>query len=193
LKLVIASKNKNKIRELKEILADLNWQIVGMEEIGITQEIEETADTFEGNALIKASKVMELCGEITIADDSGICVEALAGAPGVYSARYSGKDATDYKNNKKLLKEMEGIKNRKAKFVCAIAVARPCGKTKVLTGEFKGEVAHEVAGSGGFGYDVLFYLPEYKMTSAQIPAQLKNKISHRAKALKKLKNYLSRV
>ena len=190
MRLIIASKNKNKIKEFKAILADTPWEVIGMEEAGIDIDVTETADTFEGNAVAKAVEVMKLCGEITVSDDSGICVEALGGAPGDYSARYFGPNATDFDNNIKLQKEMENRKNRKARFICAIAVAHPSGKTKVLTGELAGEIAHSMKGSGGFGYDVLFYLPEYKKTSAEIPAALKNKISHRAKALALLKEYL---
>lgn len=190
MKLVIATKNKGKVREIKEILAGTPWDIVSMEEAGISLDVEETADTFEGNALLKARAVMRLCGEVTVADDSGLCVDALGGAPGVYSARYAGENATDLENNLKLLRAMGNTENRKAKFVCAIAVAHPAGGEKTLRGEFHGEIAHEMRGTGGFGYDVLFYLPEYKMTSAQLEPQVKNQISHRAAALIKLKEYL---
>ena len=118
-----------------------------------------------------------------IADDSGLCVDALDGAPGVYSARYAGEHGDDLENNLLLLKNMENIENRKAKFVCAIALAFPDGKIINVEGEFHGLIDHEMKGTGGFGYDCLFYLPEYNMTSAEISAEEKNKISHRAKAL----------
>lgn len=190
MRLVVATKNKGKLKEFKEILSDTPWEVIGMEDAGVYIDIEENADTFEGNALLKADQVMKQCGEITVADDSGICVNALGGAPGVYSARYAGDNATDLENNLKLLKAMENETSRSAKFVCAIAVARPSGETKILKGEFFGEIAYDMKGSGGFGYDCLFYLPEYKKTSAEIPAELKNQISHRAKALRKLKEYL---
>ncbi|MCK9479292.1 MAG: XTP/dITP diphosphatase [Firmicutes bacterium] len=190
MKLIIASTNKGKIQEFKSILAGSDLQVIGMEEVGIAQGADETADTFEGNAMLKAKYVSALCGEAAVADDSGLCVQALGGAPGVYSARYSGENAADHDNNLKLLAEMEKETNRDAKFVCAIAVAHPNGKTQLFKGELKGKIAFEMKGKGGFGYDCLFYLPQYKMTSAEIPPELKNKISHRAKALFKLKNYL---
>ena len=190
MRLIVATKNKGKLKEFREILSDTPWEVIGMEDAGVYIDIEENADTFEGNALLKAAQVMQRCGEITVADDSGICVDALGGAPGVFSARYAGDNATDLENNLTLLKVMENEANRSAKFVCAIAVARPSGETKILKGEFSGEIAYDMKGSGGFGYDCLFYLPEYKKTSAEIPAELKNKISHRAKALRKLKEYL---
>lgn len=191
MKLVAATKNKGKLREFKAIFEGTQWEIVGMDELGIDIDVVEDADTFEGNALKKAVEIMRHCGEATVADDSGICVDALGGAPGVYSARYSGEGATDEKNNLKLLAEMEDEKNRAAKFVCAVAVAFPSGETKVLTGEFHGQIGYEMKGSGGFGYDVLFYLPQYDKTGAEIDAALKNKISHRAKALEALKEYLN--
>lgn len=191
MKLVVATKNQGKIREFKEIFSGTKYEIVSMSEMGIDEDVVEDCATFEGNALKKATEIMRVCSEITVADDSGLCVEALSGAPGIYSARYSGEGATDLKNNLKLLEAMKDEPNRNAKFVCAIAIAFPSGETKTLTGEFHGEIAHEMSGTGGFGYDVLFYLPEYNMTSAEISAELKNKISHRGKALTELKHFLS--
>ncbi|OQB14597.1 MAG: Non-canonical purine NTP pyrophosphatase [Firmicutes bacterium ADurb.Bin193] len=190
MRLVVATKNRNKLREFRQILGE-GFEVVGMDELGIDAEIVEDADTFEGNALKKATEIARLCGFTTVADDSGICVEALSGAPGVYSARYSGEGATDLSNNLKLLREMEGQENRNAKFVCAIAVVFPDGTNKILKGELHGVIDFEMKGENGFGYDVLFYLPEYKMTTAQLPPDLKNKISHRAKALGLLKEFLS--
>lgn len=191
MRLVVATKNEGKLREFKEILKGTCFEVVSMGDIGLDIDVEEDADTFEGNAVKKATQIMKACGEITVADDSGLCVEALGGAPGVYSARYSGSGATDLKNNIKLLKSMEGVENRNAKFVCAIAAAFPDGRTITVAGEFHGFIDYEMKGTGGFGYDVLFYLPEYKMTSAQIPPGLKNHISHRGKALVKLKEKLT--
>ena len=193
MRLVLATNNQGKIREFKAMLADSPWEVVGLGELGIQLDVEETADTFEGNAIIKATRAMQLSGEVAVSDDSGICVEALDGAPGVYSARYSGEGATDYQNNIKLLEMMANHANRKAKFVCAIAVVSPDNEIKTMRGEFEGEIAYSMQGSGGFGFDVLFYLSDYKMTSAQIPAELKNKISHRAKALEKLRDYLEDI
>ena len=163
MKIVIATKNRGKLQEFKAILGG---DVISMDEAGVGIDIAEDADSFEGNALKKAVEVMRLCGEVTIADDSGICVDALGGAPGVYSARYAG-NRDDAENNLKLLRDMEGKINRRAKFVCALAVAFPDGRTEIVTGEMHGEIASDMRGDGGFGYDVLFYLPEYGMTSAE--------------------------
>lgn len=190
MKLLVATKNQGKMKEFKTIFKGTSWEVVSLEDLGIDVDVEEDKETFEENALKKAVEIMKLCGEVTIADDSGICVEALDGAPGVHSSRFAGERATDMQNNLKLLKDMEGQENRKAYFYCAIAIAFPDGKTNVFTGQLDGNVAYDMHGSGGFGYDVLFELPEFNnMTSAQIPSCLKNKISHRAKALAKLKEY----
>lgn len=193
MKLVIATKNQGKVREFQDILGGLDCEILPMTEYGVDIEVVEDADSFMGNAVKKATEVMQACGEITIADDSGLVVDALDGAPGVYSARYAGEHATDLENNLKLLKNMEGIENRKARFVCAIAVAYPDGRVKTASGEFEGLIDYEMKGEGGFGYDVLFYLPEYGKTSAEIPAEVKNKISHRYKALHKISAVLKEV
>jgi XTP/dITP diphosphohydrolase len=192
LKLIVATKNAGKIREFKEILKDLGCEIVPMTECGINVDVVEDADTFLGNAIKKATEIMKLTGEITIADDSGLMVDALMGAPGVYSARYAGEHATDLENNIKLLDQMKDIAIRSARFVCTIAVAFPNGKIETAYGEMEGLIDYEMKGSGGFGYDVLFYLPEHKKTSAEIPSDVKNKISHRYKALCKLKEILRR-
>lgn len=191
MKIVIATKNEGKMREFKSIFSGTDYEVVSMSEMGVDIDVVEDCDTFEGNALKKAHEIMKACGAITVADDSGLCVDALGGAPGVYSARYSGKGATDLKNNLKLLDVMKEETNRKAKFVCAIAIVFPNGESKIFEGEFHGEIAHDMSGTRGFGYDVLFYLPEYNMTSAQISSQLKNEISHRGKALFALKEFLS--
>jgi len=187
MKLVVATKNEGKMREIRAILADTNWEVVSMKDMKIDIDVVEDKDTFEGNALKKAEEIMQICNEVTLADDSGLMVDALKGAPGVYSARYAGNDATDDDNNYKLLSAMENEKNRSARFVCALALAFPDGRREWVRGEFEGEIGYEMKGNGGFGYDVLFYLPEYNKTSAEIPAEIKNKISHRGKALQKLK------
>lgn len=189
-RIVVATKNQGKMREIKAILGDTGYEFVSMGDLGIDIDVVEDADTFLGNAEKKAVEIMKACGEITLADDSGLCVEALGGAPGVYSARYSGEGATDLKNNLLLLKNMEGVENRKAYFACAMVVAFPDGKIISHCGEFHGEIDYEMKGTGGFGYDVLFYLPQYNMTSAEISAEEKNKISHRAKALEGIKEKL---
>ena len=187
MRIVAATKNKGKIREINAILKDTPYGVISMEEIGITIDVNEDAGSFEGNAMKKAEEIMKLCGEVTLADDSGLCVDALGGAPGVYSARYAGTHGSDLDNNLLLLKNMEGVTNRTARFVCAIAVAFPDGRRICVQSTFEGEISREMKGTGGFGYDVLFYLPEYGQTAAEIPAELKNQISHRAKALQLLK------
>lgn len=191
MKIVAATKNKGKIREIKSILSGSGFEIFSMEDIGITADVVENADTFEGNALKKAVEIMKMCGEITIADDSGLVTEALGGEPGIYSARYAGSHGDDLANNLLLLKNMQGKENRNAKFVCAMAAAFPNGDTFCVTGEFHGQIGYEMKGDNGFGYDSIFYLPEYgNLSSAEISPEGKNKISHRFKALKKLKDEL---
>lgn len=193
MKIVVATKNKGKMREIKAILNDEKYEILSMEDIGIDVEVDEDADTFTGNATKKAIEIMKVCNQITLADDSGLVVDALDGAPGVYSARYAGEHGDDLENNLLLLKNMENEKNRSAKFVCAMALAFPDGKIINVEGEFHGQIDYKMKGTGGFGYDCLFYLPEYDMTSAEISAELKNEISHRAKALQMIKEKLSEI
>ncbi|MDR0406213.1 MAG: RdgB/HAM1 family non-canonical purine NTP pyrophosphatase [Clostridiales bacterium] len=199
MRLAAATKNEGKTRELRAMFADCAdgngnaYELLSMGDLGIDADVVEDADTFEGNALKKAEAVMRLCGEITIADDSGLCVEALGGAPGVYSARYSGAGATDSRNNEMLLKHMEHQTNRNAKFVCVIAVVFPDGGSATVRGELRGQIAYGVSGTGGFGYDALFYLPQYGKTAAEIPQDLKNRISHRGQAVAALKEYLARL
>lgn len=193
MKIVIATKNKGKLQEIKAILSDEKYEIVSMNDMGIDIEVDEDADTFSGNAQKKAIEIMKVCNEITLADDSGLVVDALNGAPGVYSARYAGEHGDDLQNNLLLLKNMENETNRKAKFVCAMALAFPDGKVICVEGEFHGLIDYEMKGTGGFGYDVLFYLPEYGMTSAEISAEEKNKISHRSKALNLIKEKLQEI
>lgn len=191
-KIVVATKNQGKLKEIKEIFKDMPYEFVSMSEIGIDVEVDEDADTFLGNATKKATEIMKICGEITLADDSGLCVDALGGAPGVYSARYSGT-GNDRENNLLLLKNMEGVENRNAHFTCAMVVAFPDGKIISHEGEFHGTIDFEMKGTGGFGYDCLFYLPKYDKTSAEITAQEKNSISHRAMALKGIKEKLKGI
>ena len=165
--------------------------------MGITHEVIEDADTFEGNSLKKAREVMNICQMLTLADDSGIMVEALGGLPGVYSSRFASNCVknglpNDDDNNQKLLKLMENQPNRKAKFVCALSAVHPNGKEITVIGECHGEIAYKKSGSGGFGYDCLFYLPEYKKTMADISDEEKNKISHRAKAMREMVDILNK-
>ena len=186
MKLIIASNNKNKIREIKEILSDKFSEILSLSEAGISHETIEDGETFIENARKKALEIAEISGEYAIADDSGLCVDALGGAPGVYSARYSGEHGNDEENNLLLLKNMENEKNRKAHYTAAIVLASPDGKTTEAEGYMLGEVMYSPKGNGGFGYDPLIFLPEMNKTVADLTPTEKNQISHRAKALEKL-------
>ena len=182
MKFVLASHNKKKLRELGDILGALGIEIVPLPEDA--PEPEETGDTFEANAQIKARAAAEFTGLPAIADDSGLCVDALNGAPGVYSARYSG--GGDDENNAKLLRELENVPEeaRTARFVCVIACVLPDGETSTVRGACEGVIARELCGDGGFGYDPLFFVPEHGCTFGMLPASVKNQISHRARALK---------
>ncbi|MEA4816373.1 MAG: XTP/dITP diphosphatase [Lachnospiraceae bacterium] len=190
--IIFATKNKGKAREVSAMLRGFDIDIRTMEEAGINIDIEETGETFEENAIIKAVAVMRESGKAAIADDSGLEVDYLNGEPGVYSARYMGEETPYEIKNKKiieLLKDAKGEK-RKARFICAIAVAFPDRETFVCRGVFEGYIAYEPKGKNGFGYDPIFFLPEYNMTSGEIDSELKNKISHRAKALKAMTDRL---
>ncbi|MCH5210984.1 MAG: XTP/dITP diphosphatase [Oscillospiraceae bacterium] len=186
MKVIAATKNKGKIREMHEILSPLDIEIVSQQEIGIDVDAEETGDTFEKNALIKARAVAMLCDYPILADDSGICVEALGGAPGVRSARYAGDNATDSDKINKLLSELDGAENRNAKFVTSVAFIFPNGREITAFGEVKGSITHEPKGENGFGYDPVFYSDELGKTFAESSDEEKNSVSHRGRALKSL-------
>ncbi len=183
--LVLATTNQNKIAEICQILDGQNLNIISINDIPSLPEVEEDGLTFEENARKKALTIAKLTGRLTLADDSGLVVDALNGRPGVLSARYSGDDATPAKNNEKLLHELEDVpvKKRTARFVCVIAIARPSGKVFVAEGECEGLIARELRGEQGFGYDPLFIVPDREKTFAELGAAEKNKISHRAIAL----------
>lgn len=196
LNMVIASKNKHKLEEIKAILGELPLLIQSMDEVGLTHlEVIEDGETFEENSMKKAKEIMALTGKIALADDSGLAVDVLNGEPGVYSARYSGEGATDQKNNGKLLEMMENVplEERTARFVSVISVIFPNGKEIVVRGECEGIIGFEEKGSHGFGYDPLFIIPEYNKTFSELGTEIKNKISHRAKALEKLKREFTKV
>ena len=184
MKLIVASNNAHKIAELNAILSRLGMEVVSQREAGIQVEPEETGMTFEENSYIKAKAVLDASGMAAVADDSGLMVEALDGAPGVYSARFGGaacvsdRDRLNY-----LLQKMEGQENRAAKFVSVITLLTPDGRKLVARGECPGEILTEPHGENGFGYDPVFYLPERGHTFAELPADVKNQISHRARAL----------
>ncbi|MFO7727962.1 MAG: RdgB/HAM1 family non-canonical purine NTP pyrophosphatase [Desulfonatronovibrio sp.] len=185
--IVLASRNKGKIREINQILKSVlpGIEIKGLDEFPEIGDIPETGSTFEENALIKARMVFENTGYAAIADDSGLVVPALGGAPGVYSARYSGEKATDQQNNDKLLSEMRHLQGaeRRAAFVCVMAAISSDGRELLVRGEWPGVIAYEPAGDEGFGYDPLFFDPEAQLCSAQMNPEQKNIRSHRGKAL----------
>ncbi|MBC7764855.1 MAG: RdgB/HAM1 family non-canonical purine NTP pyrophosphatase [Hyphomonadaceae bacterium] len=173
---------------MRSILDILNIEAVSQHDLNIQVEAEETAETFEENALLKAKAVMQICHEITIADDSGLVVDALDGAPGVHSARYAGEGATDADRNQKLLNALKDVPEdrRTARFVCAIAVVYPDGNCFTVRGECEGAITTTGIGTHGFGYDPLFLIPSEGKTMAQLADTVKNQISHRAKALQLL-------
>ena len=181
MKFVLASHNRKKLAEMQDILGALGIEVIALPENA--PEPEENGDTFEANARIKAEAAAEFTGLPAIADDSGLCVDALGGAPGIYSARYC--EGTDEDRNRFLLQNMQGKENRACQFVCAIACVLP-DKTFTVRGECEGTLLTESQGAGGFGYDPLFFVPAYGCTFGQLPQETKNKISHRARALSAL-------
>lgn len=193
MKIIAATKNKGKIKEMEEILSPLGMEIVSQQEVGIEVDVEETGDTFEKNALIKARAVAMVCDYPILADDSGLCVDALSGAPGVRSARYAGDNATDSDRINKLLNEMKSCDNRRAKFVTAAAFVYPDGREITATGEVKGKITAEPVGENGFGYDPVFYADELGKTFAQATDEEKNSVSHRSRALHNLLEKLRKV
>lgn len=195
IRLIAATKNKGKLEEIAQLLAQLPCDIVSMVEAGIEDDIDEIGSTFEENALIKARSVWKSAGGIVIADDSGLEVDYLNGAPGVYSARYAGEGATDADRNRKLLDALANVPadKRTGRFVCVIAVVFPKGSSMTVRGTCEGYIASEPAGSNGFGYDPLFYVPEIGLTIAQMEADMKNSISHRGNALRKMVEELESV
>ena len=192
LKIFLATGNKHKIEEISDIFSDIeNVEILSIKDGVEIPEVIEDGTTFEENSKKKAVEITKFLNMITIADDSGLCVDALNGEPGVYSARYSGT-GDDLKNNEKLIENLKGLENRKAKFVSVITLAKPNGETFSFEGEILGEIVDNPRGNTGFGYDPHFYVEEYQKTLAELP-ELKNKISHRAKALEKLKKELKNI
>ena len=187
MRILAATGNKGKLREIREILEDENLIIISPEEAGIKTDVLEDGHTFEENAMKKALALKDASGMNVLADDSGLCVDALGGMPGVISARFSGVDATDEKNISKLLNLMEGKKDRKAKFVCALALALTDGRIITACGECPGIIAACPIGTGGFGYDPVFLDPGSRLTFAELSQEEKNRISHRRKALEELK------
>ena len=188
-KIVFATGNEGKMREVRLILQDLGFPVLSMKEAGVSLDIEENGTTFAETAMIKARAVWEKTGGIVLADDSGLVVDYLGGEPGVYSARYLGEDTSYEIKNQAIIDRLADAKEeeRTARFVSTIAAVLPDGSELVTEGTVEGLIAHEPAGNGGFGYDPIFYLPEYGVTSAEIPIEKKNEISHRGKALEAMK------
>lgn len=194
-RLLIATHNPGKVAEYKSILADLPVTLTYLDEVGITEDVEETETTFEGNALLKARHYSGLTGLWTWADDSGLEVDALDGRPGVLSARYGGKGLTDADRYRKLLGEMADVPEaqRSARFRCVVALVAPDGQAATCDGRLEGRIAYEPKGSNGFGYDPIFYIPGFQCSLAELEKDVKNQISHRAEAAAKAKELLARM
>ena len=191
-KLIFATGNENKMKEIRMILADCGYEILSMKEAGIDIDIVEDGKTFEENAMIKAKAISEVAGCVVLADDSGLEVDALDKAPGIYSARFMGED-TSYKiKNQAIIDKLEGVpdEERTARFVCAIAAAFPDGRVETRRGTIEGRIGYEESGENGFGYDPIFYVPEFGKTTAELSPEEKNLISHRGKALTMIKEVL---
>ena len=191
--IIFATKNMGKMKEIKAKLPD--YDVKSMEEVGIDIDVDENGSTFEDNAILKAEAIMKVCNKLVVADDSGFEIDYLNKAPGVLSARYLGHDTSyDYKNAK-ILEQLEGVPEdkRTARFVCAMAVACPNKETKVVRGTIEGIIGYEIKGDNGFGYDPIFFVPELNKTTAELTMEEKNKISHRGKALDKVRDILEEM
>ena len=192
---ILASNNSKKLTEMRQILSKFDIEVVSQKEAGLSLDVEETGTTFAENAFLKADAAAKASGHPAIADDSGLCIEALNGEPGIYSARYGGGNLTDSQKYMLILENMKGKENRNAKFVSSIACVFPNGDILTAEGECKGQISEKPMGENGFGYDPIFYIPELEMSMAELNADEKNAISHRGKALKlfemKLKEYIN--
>lgn len=193
-RMIFATGNENKMKEIREILGALPLEILSMKEAGVSADIVEDGKTFEENALIKARAICKLAGEMVLADDSGLEIDYLNKEPGIYSARYMGEDTSYHIKNKSLIDRLEGVPDEKrtTRFVCAIAAVFPDGKELVVRGTVEGIIGYEEKGENGFGYDPIFYLPERGCTTAELPPEEKNSISHRGNALRLMKELLER-
>lgn len=200
-KLILASNNQKKIKEIKEILSNIDLEVKSLKDENIDIDVVEDKDTFEGNARKKATEIREYLINkgnkdfIVMSDDSGLEVDYLNGAPGIYSARYAGEHGNDSKNNEKLLEELKNVKDdeRKANFICVIVAVTDKGEKIVAEGKSYGVILEALSGNEGFGYDPLFFVPEYKKTFAEMTSDEKNAISHRGRALEKLKDNLKGI
>lgn len=191
-KLIIATNNQGKVLEIKAILSGFFDEILSLKDIGLNVDVVEDGASFYENARKKAGEISKLVDGAVLADDSGLCVDALGGAPGIFSARFAGEGATDAQNNQKLLRELEGKKDRGARFVCALVLAEGGEELLSTEGEVRGTIIDEERGSGGFGYDPLFYVEAYKKTFGEIAPEVKNAISHRSRALARLREALEK-
>lgn len=191
-KLIFATGNEKKMKEIRMILGDLDYEILSMKEAGITADIVEDGSTFEENAVIKATAISKLTNCLVLADDSGLEVDYMDKMPGIYSARWLGEDTSYTVKNRKIIENLEGVPDEKrtARFVCAIAAAFPDGRVLTKRGTIEGIIGYEERGSNGFGYDPIFFLPEYGKTTAELDPEEKNKVSHRGKALEMIKKEL---
>lgn len=194
-RIIFATSNEGKMREIRMILSDLNVEVVSLKEAGIDADIVEDGKTFEENALIKATTIMKSTNEIVLSDDSGLEVDYMDKAPGVYSARFLGEDTSYDIKNQYIIDQLQDAKEeeRTARFVCVIACALPDGRTFTRRGTIEGFIAHEISGMNGFGYDPIFYLPEFGCTTAELKPDQKNQISHRGKALQAMKEVIKQI
>lgn len=191
-KIIFATSNEGKMDEIRAIMDDIDAELLSLKDIGLNPDIDENGKTFEENAIIKAQAVCKISGQVVLADDSGLEVDYLNKAPGIYSARFLGEDTPYSIKNSYILDKIKDAKGeeRSARFVCVIACAFPDGRVVTRTGTVEGYISDKICGENGFGYDPIFYVPEYQCTTAQMPAELKNKISHRGKALEAMKDVL---
>ena len=194
-RLLLATNNAGKVAEFRQLLAGCGWELVTPAELGLTMQVEETGQTYAENATLKAVEYVRACGLVTLADDSGLEVDALDGRPGVLSARYAGADRTDQERVQALLEELAGVPDdeRTARFRCVIAIADTTGRVELVDGAIEGRIGHEPRGENGFGYDPIFLLPDRGMTTAELPPDEKNAISHRGAAAREALVVLKRM
>ncbi|MCI8430169.1 MAG: RdgB/HAM1 family non-canonical purine NTP pyrophosphatase [Lachnospiraceae bacterium] len=194
-RIIFATGNEGKMKEVRMILEDLEIEVLSLKEAGIAAAVEENGSTFEENAVLKATEIMKRSGGIVLADDSGLEVDALNKEPGIHSARYMGYDTSYHIKNQNIINRLKGKNGaeRSARFVCAIAAALPDGRVLVTKGTMEGEIGYEERGENGFGYDPIFYLPEYGCYSGELPLEIKNSLSHRGKALQLMKDELQKL
>lgn len=191
-RIIFATGNEGKMREIRMILGDLEIPVLSMKEAGITADIVEDGKTFEENAVIKAKTISQITGDLVLADDSGLEIDYLNGEPGVYSARYMGENTSYHIKNAELVRRLDGVpdEERTARFVCAMAAALPDGQVITTRGTIEGRIGYEERGENGFGYDPIFYLPEYACSTAELSLEKKNELSHRGKALRAMREKL---